>query len=237
VTEPILTDQPAEVAMGARRAEVLTALRDADGPVSIRQVTERTGLHVNTARFHLDGLVAAGLAERTAEARAVPGRPRMLYSARPQTSGTRSFALLAEMLSGLVASLDGAGAAAVEAGRSWGRHLVERTAPSERIDPAAALARLTRLLAAVGFQPEVADGAEGLQVRLRHCPFREVAERHPDVVCAVHLGLMQGALGELRAPLQAESLEPLVTPTLCVAQLRPAEPGSLPPAASVLGQR
>jgi predicted ArsR family transcriptional regulator len=226
VTEPTLTDRPAELAVRARRAEVLAALREADQPLSVQQVMERTGLHVNTARFHLDGLVAAGLAERTAEERAVPGRPRILYLARSQILGPRSFALLAEMLSGLVASLNGNGPAAIEASRSWGRRLVERTAPSERIDEADAMARLTRLLDAIGFQPEVADSPEGLEVRLRHCPFREVAERHPDIVCAMHLGLMQGALGELRAPVEAESLEPLVTPTSCVARLRSVPPGS-----------
>jgi predicted ArsR family transcriptional regulator len=226
VTEPTLTDRPAELAVRARRAEVLAALREADQPLSVQQVMERTGLHVNTARFHLDALVAAGLAERTAEERAVPGRPRILYLARSQILGPRSFALLAEMLSGLVASLNGNGPAAIEAGRSWGRRLVERTAPSERIDEADAMARLTRLLDAIGFQPEVADSPEGLEVRLRHCPFREVAERHPDIVCAMHLGLIQGALGELRAPVEAESLEPLVTPTSCVARLRSVPPGS-----------
>ena len=229
MTEPTLTDPPGGAAVRARRAEVLVTLRDAAEPLTVQQVTERTGLHVNTARFHLDGLVAAGLAERTAEDRSLPGRPRILYSARTEVLGPRSYALLAEMLSGLVASLDGNGPAAMAAGQAWGRHLVERTAPSERIDGAEATARLTRLLDAVGFQPELTDGGDGLQVRLRHCPFREVAERHPDVVCAMHLGLMQGALAELRAPLHAESIDPLVTPTLCLAQLRPASSGPLPP--------
>jgi predicted ArsR family transcriptional regulator len=26
------------------------------------------------------------------------------------------------------------------------------------------------------------------------CPFREIAEARPDVVCSIHLGLMRGAL-------------------------------------------
>ena len=64
------------------------------------------------------------------------------------------------------------------------------------------------------------DVDDGVELRLHHCPFREVAEPHTDVVCQLHLGLMQGALAEIRAPLTADSLEPLVTPTMCVAQLR-----------------
>jgi predicted ArsR family transcriptional regulator len=47
-----------------------------------------------------------------------------------------------------------------------------------------------------------------------------VAEKHTDVVCAIHLGLMQGALEELRAPVETTSLEPFVTPRLCVAHLQ-----------------
>ncbi len=215
-----LVDPPTERAVGTRRGEVLARLREAIGPLSVAEVAECTGLHVNTARFHLDGLVGDGLAERTVEGRDTPGRPRILYTARAQDAGPRSFGLLAEMLTGLVASLDGAGPAAVEAGRAWGRHLVERPAPSQRIDAEEATARLLRVLDAIGFQPDARADGEGFEVRLHHCPFRDVAERHTDVVCAIHLGLMQGALAEARAPLDAETLEPFVTPNLCVARLR-----------------
>ncbi|HZJ06739.1 MAG TPA: ArsR family transcriptional regulator, partial [Nocardioidaceae bacterium] len=54
---------------------------------------------------------------------------------------------------------------------------------------------------------------------LRHCPFREVAQKHTDIVCAIHLGLMQGALDELGAPMTTTSLDPFVTPHMCVARL------------------
>lgn len=225
MAEVSLTDVPTDVSMGARRSEVLERLRDAATPLSVAQLAEMTGLHVNTARFHLDGLVSEGLADRTAEERDTPGRPRMLYAARAEAAGPRSFGLLAEMLTGLVSSLDGAGEAAVEAGRAWGRHLVERPAPSQTVDTEEATTRLNRVLDAIGFRPEVRPAGDGAEVRLRHCPFREVAERHTDVVCAIHLGLMQGALSELRAPLEAESLEPFVTPNLCVARLRAAPAG------------
>lgn len=223
-----LTDRAADVAVSGRRAEVLTRLREADGPLSVTDVAGLTGLHVNTARFHLDGLVSDGLAERSAEDRDVPGRPRMLYAARGETPGPRSYALLAEMLTGLVASLADAGPSAKEAGRAWGRHLVERAAPSQRVDADEATIRLNRVLDAIGFQPEVRQvkKSRDVEIRLHHCPFREVAERHTDVVCEIHLGLMQGALGELQAPIEATSLEPFVSPNLCIARLRAAKAGT-----------
>lgn len=220
-----LTDPRPDKAIDGRRADVLAVLRRAGRPYSAAETATATGLHLNTARFHLDALVAAGLAERTAEPRDVPGRPRILYTAGDQVPGPRSYKLLAEMLTGLVASLKDTGPVAVNAGKAWGRHLVERAAPSERVDAAEATERLSRLLEAIGFQPEVGPSKKKeTEIRLRHCPFREIAERHTDVVCAVHMGLMQGALEELHAPIQATSLEPLVTPDLCIARLRQATP-------------
>jgi predicted ArsR family transcriptional regulator len=206
--------------------------------MSAAEMAEATGLHLNTARFHLEALVDESLAQRTNEPRDTRGRPRVLYAAEGAAPGPRSYALLSEMLTGLVASLPNAGPAAVEAGRAWGRHLVERVAPSEQLDADEAITRLNRVLDAIGFQPEVRDSTVGkragrpsrytgakadteasTEIHLHHCPFREVAEKHSDVVCAIHLGLMQGALAELPTTVQATSLESFVTPQLCIARV------------------
>jgi predicted ArsR family transcriptional regulator len=218
-----LVDVPGPVAAGSRRERILALLRSADHPMAVADVAKETGLHLNTARFHLDGLVEDRLAERTSESRDAPGRPRILYTADGPAPGPRSYGLLAEMLTGLIASLDHAGAAAMEAGQAWGRHLVERTAPFERVDAAEAVARLNRVLEAIGFEPETHEKSKGTEIRLHHCPFREVAAKHTDVVCSLHLGLMQGALRELNAPLEATSLEPFAQQNLCVARLQPME--------------
>jgi predicted ArsR family transcriptional regulator len=86
------------------------------------------------------------------------------------------------------------------------------------------LRRLRQVLTDAGFAPD--DDAEGTapQIKLRHCPFREIAEQHPEVVCSLHLGLMQGALAEVNAPVTAERLEPFVRPSLCVAHLSADRP-------------
>jgi predicted ArsR family transcriptional regulator len=181
---------------------------------------------VNTARSHLDALVEDGLAARAAEARDGPGRPRTLYSADGPAPGPRAYALLAEMLAGLTSSLDHAGATAVETGKAWGRPLVERAAPSQQVDAEDALARLNRMLDAVGFQPRVRPTEKSTEVGLHHCPFREIAEKHAEVVCAIHLGLMQRAMKELNAPVEAKSLDPFVTPNLCIAYLQSAKAAS-----------
>jgi predicted ArsR family transcriptional regulator len=222
IVMPSLVDAPTPLPPGTRRAQVLGLLRESPRPLSAAEVAEARGLHLNTARFHLDGLVAEGLAERTSEPRDLPGRPRILYSADGPPPGPRSYALLAEMLTGLVASLKDSKLAAVDAGRAWGGHLVERSAPSQQVDVEEAVTRLNRVLNAIGFEPEAVPGKtkRDTEVRLHHCPFREVAQRHSDVVCTIHLGLMQGALEALRAPVEATALDPFVRPSLCVARLR-----------------
>ncbi|HET6562516.1 MAG TPA: helix-turn-helix domain-containing protein [Marmoricola sp.] len=221
LTDPTPVPAP-PVAMGARRTAVLDRLRGAAEPTTAAAVAEQTGLHLNTARFHLDGLVEQGRAERRTEERGTPGRPRVLYTAVAPITPTaepRSYQLLSRMLAGLVASLDQGESAATEAGRAWGSHLVAGAAPNERVDAEAALERLDSLMDRIGFAPETRPGGEA-EVHLHHCPFREVAVENPDVVCSMHLGLMQGALGELGAPVAVESLRPFATPDACVARLR-----------------
>ena len=211
--------------LGQRRADVLDLLRAARSPVGVREIADRTGLHPNTARFHLDALVDAGLATRASQARAAPGRPSMAYQAvEGGAPGRRQYRLLAEMLASLIAVvLAQPGEAAVEAGREWGRYITERPAPFQRTNARGAVEGLAATLRELGFAPEaVADGA-GYQLRLRQCPFREVAEVHQDVVCQLHLGLMQGALDQMRAPVTVAGLQPFAEASLCVAHLADAQ--------------
>lgn len=218
--------------LGESRARVLAALQGAGGPLGVSDVAGQVGLHTNTARFHLDGLVEAGLVERAVEARDQPGRPRTLYTSRPGSApmGTRSYRLLAEILTSYLATQSKRPAeAALAAGAEWGRFLATRPAPFRRTSAAAATEQLVDVLDEVGFAPEAVSAGRKQQVVLHHCPFREAAEEHRDVVCSVHLGLMRGVLDEIDAPVQAERLEPFVEPDIkCVTHLaarrRPSSP-------------
>ncbi len=219
-----LVDAEPAVLLGDSRCTVLNVIR-ASGPMGVREVAAQTGLHPNTVRFHLDGLVEAGLAERAVEERARPGRPRTLYRAPADGHGTRSYRLLAQILTSLIAgTMPDPSASAREAGRAWGRYLTERPAPFERIDADTALDRLADLLADIGFVSRTEPTSEGTLIRLLHCPFREVAEEHREIICPLHLGLIQGALAEMDAPLGADRLEPFVEPNLCLAHISPEAP-------------
>lgn len=219
--------------LGESRLRVLTLLQDAGRPLGVADVAAANGLHANTARFHLDGLVDAGLVDRATESRDQPGRPRALYTARPGSArgGQRSYRLLAEILTDYLASHAARPAKeALAAGLRWGRHLAQTPSgmrPRRRpVDAAAATRDLVAMLDDVGFRPEARTLKHERQVLLRHCPFREAALEHEEVVCAVHLGLMQGMLTELDAPIMAERLDPFVEPSLCIAHLRPTAGGA-----------
>jgi predicted ArsR family transcriptional regulator len=210
---------------------VLESLQRADTPLPAGTVAGRVRLHANTARFHLDGLVEAGLVERDVEEREQPGRPRILYTARrgsPQ-AGQRSYQLLAQILTSYVAGRSPKPAeAGQQAGQAWGRYLADKPLPFRRLSGPEATEQLTRMLDDIGFAPETATRKRDQQVRLHHCPFRETAEQHQDVVCSVHLGLMQGLLAALDAPVEAQRLDPFVEPDLCVTHLgrRASRPAS-----------
>lgn len=227
------TDPAPTPTHGRTRSHVLELVRTADEPVSVMDIARTTGLHRNTARFHLDGLVESGLIHRESEAAGRPGRPRTVYRADTfeRQQGRRSYRLLAEMLTGMVTTessspRDGA----LEAGAAWGRYLVERPAPSEHVDAADGARRLRAVLDDAGFAPEMAAPSDlgDREVGLWQCPFLEVAEQHRELVCSLHLGLMRGALAETRAPLAVQRLEPFVEPARCVAQLTETTPDSSP---------
>ncbi len=221
--------------LGRSRADVLDRLRAADGALGVREVAQRTGLHPNTARFHLEALTEAGLAVRETEDRETPGRPRIGYRAAADgPAGRRRYRLLAEMLTSLIAGImPSPGKAAEDAGREWGAYLTEQPPPYQKLSAEEAMGKLTALMEEAGFSPQAEVGGGKHRLCLRQCPFREVAERHQDVICSLHLGLMRGALDRMRAPLTADRLDPFVEPSLCVARLTEREdPGKREPAAT-----
>lgn len=218
------------VPLGTSRARALRALQDAGRPLGVQEMAALLELHPNSARIHLDALTDAGLVSREREQRDTPGRPRTVYAAAPggAQDGRRNYRMLSQVLTSvLAASLPEPGEATLEAGRAWGRYLSQRPIPYQRVDAEGTVDQLRTLLAQFGFAPErgdtplTADPGAPRPIRFRNCPFREVAEDHPAIVCTIHLGIMQGALEEMDSPLTADRLEPFVQPALCVAYLSP----------------
>jgi predicted ArsR family transcriptional regulator len=239
VPEPI-DSRTHRVLAGVSRVAVLQALRLNAGSLDVQAIAEQVGLHTNTVRSHLDQLMEAGLVESAVQERTTPGRPRLLFRATT-TRGAGpedSYKVLAEVLASAIHDGEPApGAVAVKAGRRWGQSLEQQGGSSaEPLDSGRALDRVVALLDDVGFAPRVSNataartlsGAPGnatggaTVIELHKCPFYDIAREHTDVVCAVHLGLIQGALDQMQAPTATVSLQPFVRPDLCLVHIKSA---------------
>lgn len=203
---------------GVRRAGILAAIRASSSGLGIRALSEATGIHENTVRFHLERLVADGLVERRAGRSRGPGRPPLTFVALPwrEDVGGDNYELIARVLT---THLEGAAedpvGVAEEAGRVFGRGRGVRDRTGD------ALGELVEVLDEAGFLPEPVIDAEGraVQVRVHHCPFGALAREDRSVPCGVHLGLMRGVLEASGGELAVDRLEPFVSPTMCVAHL------------------
>jgi predicted ArsR family transcriptional regulator len=229
--------------MAGRREQVLATLRDAGTPLSINEIAERLAVHPNTARFHLEELVRRGRVETVRPVRTKPGRPPQLFRAARgmDPEGPRDYQMLAGVLADALARHPDAARQAQTAGRAWAKNHTQTVfgaGPDLTTTRTQAVDRLTALLDEMGFAPEqrCRDGAEVLE--LRNCPFLELAVTRRDVICPVHLGLMQGAMESWRAPVTVKSLQPFAEPGVCVAQLAPrtAGPRSSGPRISASGK-
>lgn len=215
------------------RQALLVALRRVDKPIDAGEAGAAVGLHPNTARVHLELLCSAGLLERRTEDRTRRGRPRVLYEVGPSARrpardgrareagvGYRDLARLAQQLS----ELPDVPSEAVRAGRRWASVLDSVHLPTERLSATETIRAVTEVLDRLGFDPEPDVGA--LRIRLRRCPFLEVASDSRSVVCGIHLGMLKATVERLDSPADVAGLEPPVTlqPTVCMVRFaaRPA---------------
>jgi predicted ArsR family transcriptional regulator len=200
-----------------RRSRIVEELRSQASGVDVHELGQRLGLHPNTVRWHLGILADAGIVTARRARSRTPGRPRTLYTLSPDAvaSGKDEFRLLASVLTSALARQPDAAARSEGAGRDWGRYVAPRRSPLAPATHDEATADVVRLLEEQGFAPE----ASADEIRLHRCPFFDLAEQHPEVVCSVHRGLLAGAL-EDSAPQVAVQLEPFVEPNVCRVRLR-----------------
>lgn len=207
---------------GGRRTHIIQLLRDAKEPMSVETVANQVGIHVNTARFHLESLVDAGLASRETEVRTQPGRRRVLYTGTlPNQTHERAqaYRLLATILTATIAArYPDAGEDMYQVGQEWGRYLTSRPLPFEVFDEEEIDKRVVDKLDALWFAPSLVREPQPLLL-LHNCPFLESATQAPNVVCQLHAGMINGSLEELRSTQRIVRLAPQAGPHMCRATL------------------
>ena len=231
-------EEPNDPAESKPRRHLLKLLRRSDTPLDVYELAAATGLHITTVRFHLDVLARADRITVQRAPRTTPGRPRTVYTARTEEASRDGYRPLAALLAanfGLTSSIRRRHAE--KAGRDWAASLIP---PTSAIDADEAARRIADLLAGMNFDPELADPTPGTgerEIRLRACPYRDVAADHPEVVCSIHLGLLQGALTQLGNQPTTVRLQPFVGPHLCLAYLTTGQPSSDTSLPAAVGER
>ena len=186
------------------RLEVFKALGDntryaiylelARSPVgrSTAEIADTLGLHPNTVRPHLDRMREVGLLDVTIEGRGNVGRPQHRYSLAPDAPSLGleppAFRMLATMLTGVAAAAELPPDTVAGAAHGVGAHAAEERGAK----PKTCVAALTAELASLGFDPALGEDANAATIAFTHCPFRELAEVHPEIVCHLHRGLVEG---------------------------------------------
>jgi len=189
------------------------------GPVSRDEAASAAGIGRALAVYHLDKLVESGLLTASYSrppGRSGPGagRPAKLYARSDRefavTVPPREYEVAARLLVQAVEAdpSDRSRAALAEAARRLGTELGSSFRPAAA-EPGpgrdAAERDVTGVLTQQGYEP--GRGGDGF-IRLRNCPFHQLAEQHRDVVCGMNLALVEGLVAGLGADGWHPALDP-----------------------------
>jgi predicted ArsR family transcriptional regulator len=188
-------------------------------PIGREDAAHGVGVPLHTAKFHLDKLVDEGLLDvefRRLSDRTGPGagRPAKLYRRSGDSVMVslpeRHYELVGSLLATAVAESDRDGSPVTEAlhrtSYETGRELGQRFKP-EKGGPRARSAQwdcVSSALRECGYEPQRVEKA----ILLRNCPFHELAQQEPDLVCGMNLDLLVGLLEGLEWAGAVPKLDP-----------------------------
>jgi len=152
---------------------------------TLGELADAAAVHVNTIRAHVAALEEAGVLASTQKPATGPGRPPTEYRlADGWGLSSTDFLELAGLLAAALVRNHPDPATLRDTGADWGRWLAGR--PGRR-DVAE---ELPLALERLGFHPTV----DGDAIRMAGCPCAVVSPDHPEVVCGLATGLVEGVL-------------------------------------------
>lgn len=170
----------------ATRYAMFNHIAAAGRPVDIADLAERFGLHRNAIRQHLAKLVGAGLITESTARTGGRGRPRLVYALDPAAEWRWGATGPYERLTHLLLEVIRTGSDPEEVGR---RAATQQRSTASTGD---AVADITAAMARQGFEPETTTGRSGPEIVLHHCPVATAAEADERIICALHLGMVEG---------------------------------------------
>src|SRR5919202_2319378 len=174
------------------RLRIVRHLADG-GSATLAELADVAGVHLNTIRAHVAALEAAEVLESTQKPASGPGRPAAEYRLVDGWGlSSTDFLELAGLLAAALVRNPPDEAALRATGAEWGRYLAGRPGRRDIAE------ELPRALERLGFHATV----DGDVVRVTGCPCAVVSPDHPEIVCGLATGLVDGILaasgGELR---------------------------------------
>jgi predicted ArsR family transcriptional regulator len=196
---------------------VLAALQDQPDLVEVEALARHMGRHPNTLREHLSVLLDAGLVVRHAAPSDGRGRPRWLYGTAEPPAVDENAELAAALAWRLAHRARDPLAATRDVSRHWARQIVTRQGLARQPTARAGRAQVVAVLDDLGYAPEPDERLD--RVALTRCPLLQVANDVPEVVCNVHLGLVEELLEVSGADSTRASLTPFAAPGRCALRL------------------
>ena len=176
------------------RYAIYLELAGSSSPRSTAEIAEALELHPNTVRPHLERMREIGLLQVAAAPLGTVGRPQHRYSLAPDAPSLGleppQWPVLARMLADVAAFMAPETDDVAAMGWEQGRQAADR----RRGRPC--VAALADALAELGFDPATVEDGRAASIAFTNCPFRELAETYPEVVCNLHRGLIEGFVDE-----------------------------------------
>ncbi|ANE03755.1 helix-turn-helix transcriptional regulator [Corynebacterium crudilactis] len=208
--------------LSPKQREVLDVLQTFPDGARAQDIAKKLDLHVNTARGHLEELVAKEAIRVVTAAAKGRGRPFLIFQTRvPDNKAVaKEYITLIELMANMLGDVEDDALTnpalrtkAREIGTQWAHIMGIDHAEAAELDEA--LSPLITRLREMGFDPTTTENTNEAEasLALHSCPFVVNDKRPSSFVCAIHAGFIQESLGS-NNQIHLE-LKPLNAPGTC----------------------